>query len=380
MKKTIFYMITCFAVACAIVSCSKKGALIPGITGTTDVYVAGGDLNEAVYWKNGVEVELPNGGMGSHATSIYVSGNDVYIAGVVGRDPVYWKNGVLNDLTDGIDSSIATSIFVANSKIYVGIYQGAASTTATVAEYLAIDGTGHSLETGVEGSGEHPLLYSTYVSGTNIYNAGSNALVVGSEGGHEVVFPYPCYWKNGAAVSLPIPTYFQNANHIENGIAYGVTVSGNDVYSAGYVGYGYAGDFETLIPYPVYWKNQTAYLLGAQTINNVELPNEGLATSIFSSGEDVYVGGYISTPNVSADACYWKNGGTTNFLPHKGIGSTGEAIYVSGSDVYEAGEDLDSQFLESAVYWKNGTEITLSTKQNSGKPYSGAGSIFVVQH
>jgi hypothetical protein len=74
-------------------------------------------INNAVYWKNGVETVLPHSAANSFASSIYVSGNDVYVAGYEydtgqAKYAVYWKNGVEVKLTDGSTETIATSIFV----------------------------------------------------------------------------------------------------------------------------------------------------------------------------------------------------------------------------------------------------------------------------
>ena len=77
-----------------------------------DVYVAGGDYDTAVVWKNGVAQSLADG----IAFSVFVSfdGSDVYVAGRVGLyDAVVWKNGVVQNLTDGSHFfSTAYSVFV----------------------------------------------------------------------------------------------------------------------------------------------------------------------------------------------------------------------------------------------------------------------------
>jgi hypothetical protein len=88
-----------------------------------DLYIAGmvettnSMINNAVYWKNGVETVLPHSAANSFASSIYVSGHDVYVAGYeYDKDQpkyaVYWKNGIEVKLTDGINETFATSIFV----------------------------------------------------------------------------------------------------------------------------------------------------------------------------------------------------------------------------------------------------------------------------
>jgi hypothetical protein len=67
-----------------------------------DIYAAGYDMSQAVYWKNGSEVFLNKG---TSASSIFISGNDVYTAGIVIDGAYYaagyWKNDSLVTLTDG---------------------------------------------------------------------------------------------------------------------------------------------------------------------------------------------------------------------------------------------------------------------------------------
>src|SRR5688572_533413 len=86
------------------------------------------------------------------------------------------------------------------------------------------------------------------------------------------------YWKNGNFVSL-------TNNSAMYGIAKSITVSGNDVYIAGYE------RNNNGFPYPIvkYWKNGTEVSLTAGTPYNY-----GLGNSIYVSGSDVYVAGYFA--------------------------------------------------------------------------------------
>ena len=91
---------------------SGKDLYITGMVETTNSMI-----NNAVYWKNGVETILPHSAANSFASAIYVSGDDVYIAGYeydTGQPKyaVYWKNGVEVKLTDGTTETVATSIVV----------------------------------------------------------------------------------------------------------------------------------------------------------------------------------------------------------------------------------------------------------------------------
>ena len=93
----------------------------------------------------------------------------------------------------------------------------------------------------------------------------------------------------------------------------------------------------------VYWKNN----------NEIRLPGNN-ASSIFVSGNDVYVAGAHDSK-----AVYWKNGTEVALVSTKVYGDYGSiaanSIFVQGNDVYVAGYDGPN-----AVYWKNGEEIYLS--------------------
>ncbi len=92
-----------------------------------DVYVAGNEMNKlwggtsgARYWKNGVEVNL----QGTYASSIFVLGNTVYVAGSFGTTPSYLKNGVVVPLNETRDMG-TSDIFADAENVYVaspGIY------------------------------------------------------------------------------------------------------------------------------------------------------------------------------------------------------------------------------------------------------------------
>jgi hypothetical protein len=118
-----------------------------------------------------------------------------------------------------------------------------------------------------------------------------------------------------------------------------VYVSGTDVYVAGYIKEGNkeAG----------YWKNGTWVPIDVA---------KGEATDIVVSGADVYVSGYVE--NAGKDnACFWKNGTRADL--YSADSSAGYSIAVSGADVYVAG-----YYFEAAVkagYWKNGALVPLAS-------------------
>jgi uncharacterized lipoprotein YbaY len=91
----------------------------------TDVYACGGEylpgnLQQAVYWKNGVKTTLAsiNASYWAEAYSLDVDGANVYICGRVQRNgnsdfsAALWKNNVLTNLTPAADYAEASSVIV----------------------------------------------------------------------------------------------------------------------------------------------------------------------------------------------------------------------------------------------------------------------------
>ena len=106
---------------------------------------------------------------------------------------------------------------------------------------------------------------------------------------------------------------------------------------------------------PFYWQDGELEYLDA-CIPSGSLIGEGYAHSIFVSGNDVYVAGWIFC--IGRKACYWKNGVRTDLLQTQGTNYV-RSIYVSGSDVYVAGW-IDFRDYTIPCYWKNGARIELS--------------------
>lgn len=108
------------------------------ITSNGDIYVAGKKDGRACYWKNGSIVYVGDRVQSSAAYAICISGSDVYVAGystaynvneLSKQKPVYWKNGIqINLPIDGSADALRASAIAANgTDVYVvgiGLFDG----------------------------------------------------------------------------------------------------------------------------------------------------------------------------------------------------------------------------------------------------------------
>jgi hypothetical protein len=108
---------------------------------------------------------------------------------------------------------------------------------------------------------------------------------------------------------------------------------------------------------PCYWVNGTLH-----SLSRFSTSYKGLGQSIFLSGEDVYVGGWVTNSASSSIPCYWKNGDRTDITDVLNPSYYNEAlsIHVSGTDVYMAGRTHDMSNNMVACYWLNGVRTDLT--------------------
>jgi hypothetical protein len=167
--------------------------------------------------------------------------------------------------------------------------------------------------------------------------------------------PIAGYWKNGVPVAL--------SDGSKTAVAYAVTVSGADVYVAGYEADGdsYVTNLGVIDRYRVakLWKNGTTIRLSDGTYH-------AEAHAVAVSGTDVYVAGREATTHSSTGgysgfsvAKVWKNGVGTALTSPGGFAQA-SAIAFSGSDVYLAGYQQVGNTYQTAVYWKNNTAVILT--------------------
>jgi hypothetical protein len=180
--------------------------------------------------------------------------------------------------------------------------------------------------------------------------------VAGWEGDNEPA----TLWKNGVA---------QRLGDDSDSAAMSVCVSGKDVYTAGYVWLNNHRGPDGHCGHATFWKNGAAQRLGN---------GFSYAQSVCVSGGDVYIAGTEDTQYGWARATLWKNGAASRVSgqardPLGAFTSHATSLFVSGDDVYVTGcEDYgEADFFD--LVWKNGAPLRLGNKD------SHAESIFVAE-
>jgi hypothetical protein len=224
-----------------------------------------------------------------------------------------WKNGEVIQTFDGSSSGYTTySVFVSGDDIYVA---GTSSYFRTYSRSAAVMWKNGVRQTLYETT--YPctaVAASVFVKDGDVYVAGRYGAAT-TYGYTNYPYHMPALWKNGQRMW----SYTAGFEYGTTGgaMACNVYVSGSDTYVAGY----WEGD-------AMLWKNGMAQTLGT-----------GWAGSVCVAGNDVYVGG-----NSGGNAVLWKNG----IMQDLGAGGVSD-VYAVGSDVYVAGYSGGN-----AVLWKNG--------------------------
>ena len=323
---TKYLLFTVISFAAFIVSCSKSSpsSSTPPFTTGYDVYMAGTSNSKAVYWKNGVEVDLAPQGV---AQSITVSGSDVYVGGYVNNSGLaqaaYWKNGQQVILGQSGGISHVFNIGLNGSDVYcVGDIVGPSGTITDSATYWK---NGVPFRLSPESNGKAlSILFAgteTYISG-QVWSSATDSGVV---------------WKNG------------DKNWYVIGSVNALALSQADTFFVGNVGNA-----------PAYWTQTVLH-----NLNTI-----GYATSIAISGSDVYVGGDTISASGTYQAVYWKNDVVTA-LKNPSMYSSVLGIALAGADLYAVGDYYEDNVYKPA-YWKNGTLVKLS---DNGEVFS----VFVTQ-
>lgn len=337
MKK--FFCLTAMVASMILVSScggSPKDVYVAGLYTDTDT-----DIDVACYWKNGTKVDLGTGlPNDSIARSIYVVGSDVYAVGTYydgSRDIAsYWKNTTMVDLVDlGTGDSDANDIYVSDGgKVYIaGAYTSGADSIATL-------WTSATTKVDLGSAGVDSYAYTIYPNdGVTLYIAGTSDTK-------------PTYWTYNTTTHAVVETVVST----DPGMAYGIAVSGSDIYLGGML---ISGN-----PQAAYWKNGVIVELSSA-------PDFGQGMTIAVEGSDVYVTGTLSVGGASSPlAVYWKNGTPVNLstLAATDLGTT-TGVVISEGDVYISGFYMDSvtsPTYEIPAYWKNDTRVDLLPAGSKG--------------
>lgn len=209
-----------------------------------------------------------------------------------------------------------------------------------------------------------------------IWPVGQNVYVAGFENNAQEN-PEATLWKNGVLQNLggtdgSIVRSSDEDLTLYRSEASSVFVSGDDVYVAGYeIFQKEVKETENSVHYEYImlarlWKNGTIQNLSHGTLDDV-------ATSVFVSGNDVYVLGYeiLENPNKFA-LKFWKNGKAEIFAEVGKQTQVVNSIFVSEGDVYIAGR-IENQ----AKLWKNGVEFNLIGGTNAYSVFVSGNDVYV---
>lgn len=185
--------------------------------------------------------------------------------------------------------------------------------------------------------------WSLAVEGDDIYVAGDTSRSSGMS-----LIPTPVYWKNNIMYPLPFEStqdYITSlpSISIDEGDVY---ISGNEIYPPNTIA--------------KYWKN-------GEPTSLIKPDYKTNSTSVLALNGDVYVGGSIQN-DIDNLATYWKNG-VENIMPGD-LTSSISQILMEGTDLYVLGNDLENS---QVIYWKNNELVTIS----NGGIQAGAQSIAV---
>jgi hypothetical protein len=143
-----------------------------------------------------------------------------------------------------------------------------------------------------------------------------------------------------------------------SGLPVQVFLSGGDVYVAGYM---QSPDDSTRY-FPVFWKNgERCDPTGGMEIWWVGAGTDAIRP-VHVHGGDVYLAGDLRTPGASGDQAFYVKNDRIVFLPAAGHLPRCNSVFVSGGDVYAVGyESLmpNSLYYCRAVLWKNGERVVL---------------------
>ena len=282
---------------------------LPGGAWATDivvvngtVYTSGtGETSDACYWIDQTRYDLP--GLWGEAEGIAVHNGDVYVAGWYENGSCYWKNGQKIDLTVNRDSQAFAIGVRDNGMVYVGGYY--MNNHHYIIPCFWKDGNNRT-NLPIPSGGDGEVYDIAIMDGNMRYYAGV-ALHTSSFAGYT---PKACYWRHTTRTDLQLGG---STFDIYGAGAYGITIDGSDIYTAGYTDWFGQGPEPSGGSYPQYWKNNNIHDLEGGPLNSW---GTGTAYDIRVADGNVVAVGIATvespdptTPEGSFTApCYWLNG------------------------------------------------------------------------
>ncbi|MDR0499043.1 MAG: Ig-like domain-containing protein [Holophagales bacterium] len=222
-------------------------------------------------------------------------------------------------------------------------------------------------------TGRRDIINCMFVANKNLYLAGYET-IIDEKGRKEVA----TIWKNG------VPQYLSHGNSdtTSSRIASIFVTDDDVVYAAGHE-YATGTDFyKPRDPIAMIWKNGVPQRL-------TEGNNDTVISSIFVSGNDVYVGGSYFYDNASRSnlATVWKNGiqecvaeslqdSYWGYLGADMRQSSVSSVFISNNKVYLSGSENYS-INPIAVLWTDGNRTRLTAPPFTNSSSSSAASVYV---
>lgn len=324
----------------------------PGPTPTRKVFAVGWNESEnidnvhsASFWEDGDGLGFGDSGLyySAKALSGFVSGDTLYAAGWE-RYRFYPYNTYPLFFKANYQATFVERTF---QRLNTGNYSDAIATSVYVSGsdvYIAGDGLdSQSISTVLlwkNGALTAWQPSSPYRHGysSSCFVLGNDTYIAGCE--YDNTGGAAVLWKNGVPQQISSVGY-RDGYYMAYNAATSVYVSGNDVYVAGYELNGRNNFVATL------WKNSAPQRLSSDNYN-------AEALSVFVSGNDVYVAGWEENAQGRAVAKIWKNGALLQSLSNGSYDAYATSVYVIDGDVYASGYELNQQGIAKARVWKNG--------------------------
>jgi hypothetical protein len=217
--------------------------------------------------------------------------------------------------------------------------------------------------------------YNTGALAKSVFVSNGDVYVAGHDAGSGNGMR-PLLWKNGVPQRIDYWDRDTPLNHgYTEGVATSVFVAGDDVYVAGQGNYKRVNGALTGGQTVLVWKN------GIMTEQAKGIGANAYAHSIFVSGNDVYIAGYEYTWDDSGLgfwATIWKNGipqalGDKGYYidsDYRDYRNEARNVFVSNSDVYVVGHELNADNKSVAKLWKNGTAQNITNGNSHAFAYS----------